>query len=261
MTKENLTPAASPDTTESLSGSQSESQSEFRSEPQSNSGLQRRSFLKSVGMAGAALSAGSLLATMSESEAHAQSPKSLTAGDAAILRFVAAAELLETDLWQQYAELGGITAGKPNPYQKAFLRLDGDGMQYITSNTLDEQSHAEFLNAYLQSKGADPVDLDAFRTLPSSQATGAKDTGRLTSLTSLDVDTSWYTRYRSSTNPDFGAKFPQAIEIRNQPAIPISDTDTPPSTTAPLPPTTDAERRIQAIACTAAFHFGYIEQG
>src|SRR5580700_10128362 len=130
MTKENLTPAASPDTTESLSGSQSESQSEFRSEPQSNSGLQRRSFLKSVGMAGAALSAGSLLATMSESEAQAQSPKSLTAGDAAILRFVAAAELLETDLWQQYAELGGITLGPDgtpitqNNYQLALQHLD-----------------------------------------------------------------------------------------------------------------------------------------
>jgi hypothetical protein len=77
----------------------------------------------------------------------------------------------------------------------------------------------------------------------------------------LDVDTSWYTRYRSSTNPDFGATFPQAITIRNQPAIPISDADVPPNTPAPLPPTTPAERRIQAIACTAAFHFGYIEQG
>jgi hypothetical protein len=249
MTKENLTPAASPDTTESLSGSQSESQSEFRSEPQSNSGLQRRSFLKGVGMAGAALSAGSLLATMSESEAHAQSPKSLTAGDAAILRFVAAAELLETDLWQQYAELGGITAGKPNPYQKAFLRLDGDGMQYITSNTLDEQSHAEFLNAYLQSKGADPVNLDAFRTLPSSQATGAQQIGRLTNLMNLTVDTSWYTRYRSTDNPDLGGVFPQAIDLVNLPAIPRTDADFGPSD------------HIQAIANTAAFHFAMIEQG
>ena len=122
-------------------------------------GFKRRSFLKGVGMAGAALSAGSLFATITETEAEAQSPKSLTAGDAAILRFVAAAELLETDLWVQYAELGGVTAGKQNPYQKALQKLDGDAAQYITSNTLDELSHAEFLNAYLLSKGADPESI------------------------------------------------------------------------------------------------------
>ena len=176
-------------------------------ESQSKIGLKRRSFLKGMGMAGAALSAGPLFATMTETEAQAQSPKSLTPGDAAILRFVAAAELLETDLWVQYAELGGVTAGKQNPYQKALQKLDGDAGQYITSNTLDELSHAEFLNAYLLSKGADPVDLDAFRTLPSSQADGAQNIGRLTNIMNLTVDTSWYTRYRSTDNPDLGGTF------------------------------------------------------
>jgi hypothetical protein len=222
--------------------------SESTSSP-SRDGVKRRSFLKGIGVAGAALSAGSLLATLGEGEAEAQSPKSLTAGDAAILRFLAAAEIIETDLWDQYAELGGITSGKPNTYQKAFLRLDGDGSQYITSNTLDEQSHAQFLNAYLLSKGAQPVDLDAFRTLPSSQATGAQQIGRLTNLMNLTVDTSWFTRYRSTTNPDFGDTFPQAIDLVNLPAIPRTDDDFAPAD------------HIQAIANTAAFHFGTIEQG
>jgi Ferritin-like domain len=241
MKQDNLVLAASSETSESPAESQSESPSK--------AGVKRRSFLKGIGMAGAALSAGSLLATVAENEAEAQSPKSLTPGDAAILRFVAAAELLETDLWQQYAELGGITAGKPNPYQKAFLRLDGDGSQYITSNTLDEQSHAEFLNAYLISKGVEPVDLDAFRTLPSSQATGAQQIGRLTNLMNLTVDTSWFTRYRSTDNPDLGGTFPQAIDLINLPAIPRTDADFEPAD------------HIQAIANTAAFHFAMIEQG
>lgn len=241
MAKENLAPTASSETTDSPSLSPSGSPSK--------TGVKRRSFLKGLGVAGAALTGGSLLAAMAETESHAQSPKSLTPGDAAILRFVAAAELLETDLWQQYAELGGITAGKQNPYQKAFQRLDGDGSQYITSNTLDELSHAEFLNAYLLSKSAEPVDLDAFRTLPSSEASGAQQIGRLTNLMSLTVDTSWFTRYRSAQNPDFGATFPQAIDLVNLTAIPRTDADFAPAD------------HIQAIANTAAFHFAMIEQG
>src|ERR1700683_3248709 len=189
----------------------------------SQNGVKRRSFLKGVGLTGIALSGGALFT--GEAEAQNQSPKTLTTGDAAILRFLATAELLETDLWQQYAELGGVTSGKQNSYQKAFQRLDGDGSQYITSNTLDELSHAEFLNAYLLSKGAEPVDLDAFRTLPSSQAAGAQQIGRLTNLMNLTVDTSWYTRYRSTANPDMGATFPQAIDLVNLTAIPRSDAD------------------------------------
>jgi hypothetical protein len=217
----------------------------------------RRSFLKRAGIAGALALPGSALLT---NEASARSSSAITKGDVAILRMLAAAELIEADLWQQYDELGGVNGGNP-AYRAALTNIDGDMTTYVHLNNEDEQSHAAFLNAYLESKGADPVNLDAFRTLPSSKATGAKQTGRLTSLMSLDVDTSWYTRYRSSTSPDFGAKFPQAFTIHEQPAIPINDTDVPPTTPAPLPPTTPAERRIQAIACTAAFHFGYIEQG
>ena len=221
-------------------------------------GVSRLSFLASGAAAGVG---ATLLGPLGKTAtALAQGSFGLSRGDAAILRFLAAAELIETDLWQQYDELGGVNGGNP-AYRAALENIDPDMPTYIHLNTEDEQSHAAFLNAYLESKGAEPVNLDAFRTLPSSKATGAKKLGRLTSLTSLDVDTSWYTRYRSSANPDFGATFPQAFTIRNQPAIPISDADVPPNTPAPLPPTTPAERRIQAIACTAAFHFGYIEQG
>jgi hypothetical protein len=136
-----------------------------------------------------------------------------------------------------------------NSYQAAFMNLDPDGPQYVSSNTGDEQSHAEFLNAYLISIGADPVDLDAFRTLPSSQAKGAQQIGRLTNLMNLTVDTSWYTRYRSPLNPDLGATFPQAIDLVNVPGIPLTDADFEPG------------HHIQAIANTAAFHFGTIERG
>ncbi len=134
--------------------------------------------------------------------------------------------------------------------------------QYISDNTDDEISHARFLNAYLRSKGAQPVNLDAFRKLPSSKATGARQIGRLTNLQALDVDTSWYTRYRSARNPDLGASFPQAVTIKKQPAIPVSDQDTPPNHKQPTaPPFTAEESRMQAIANTAGFHFAMIEQG
>jgi hypothetical protein len=216
----------------------------------------RRSFLKGVGLAGAAALPGSALFA---GEAIARSSR-LTAGDVAILRFLTAAELIETDLWQQYNELGGVNGGNP-AYIAALENLDGDMPQYISDNTDDEVSHARFLNAYLKSHGAKTVNLDAFRTLPSSKATGARQVGRLTNLRELDVDTSWYTRYRSTRNPDFGASFAQAVTIRNQPAIPLTDADTPPNGQAPVPPTSAQESRMQAIANSAGFHFAFIEQG
>jgi hypothetical protein len=165
--------------------------------------------------------------------------------------------LIEADLWQQYAELGGLTPGQlpvetapftpMNNYQAAFMNLDSDGPQYISSNNLDEQSHASFLNAYLESIGAPAANLGKFRTLPSSQADGAQKIGRLTNLMNLTVDTSWYTRYHSSMNPDFGATFQQAITLSEVPGIPRTNADFNLS-------------NIQAIANIAAFHFGFIEQ-
>jgi hypothetical protein len=216
----------------------------------------RRSFLKGVGIAGAAALPGSALFT---GEALARS-SGVTGGDIAILRFLAAAELIETDLWQQYNELGGVNGGN-SAYMAALSNLDGDMPQYISDNTDDEVSHARFLNAYLRSQGASPVNLDAFRTLPSSKAKGARQIGRLTNLRELDVDTSWYTRYRSTRNPDLGASFRQAVTIRNQPAIPLTDVDTPPGLDAPVPPVGPQENRMQAIANTAGFHFAFIESG
>ena len=218
--------------------------------------VDRRSFMKSGLLAGGAATVGAGLLANAPS-ARAQDG-SLDAGDVAILRFLAAAELIEADLWTQYAELGGIGDNLPieldmseqlNAYQSALSNLDSDGPQYITSNTLDEVSHATFLNAYLESKGAEPVNFDEFRTLQGSQATGAQGIGRLTNLMHLNVDTSWFVRYRSATNPDFGATFPQAVTIKNRTAIPITNADFG-----------DANH-IQVIANTAAFHFGYIEQG
>lgn len=224
--------------------------------PQSRN-FDRRSFLKNSMVAGAVASVGAgVLAGATPAFADQGKGKgkdqgtqsgSLSQGDIAILRFLAAAEILETDLWDQYAELGGVTAS--NPYATALSNLDGDGQQYITSNTLDEQSHANFLNAYLKSKGAPIVNLNKFKTLPSSKATGAKQIGRLTNLMQLTVDTSWYTRYRSRQNPDFGATFPQAINLVDLPGIPRDDSDFGP------------KNHVQAIANTAAFHFGTIEQG
>lgn len=219
----------------------------------------RRSFMKSGLLAGGAATIGAGFLA-SGTSARAQDNGGLNRGDTAILRFLAAAELIEADLWTQYAELGGLTSGVPievnptpnpplNAYQAALSVLDTDGPQYITSNTLDEVSHAKFLNAYLESKGAEPVDFTEFLIPVGSTATGSSGKKRLTNLMHLNVDTSWYVRYRSSTNPDFGATFPQAVTIQDRTAIPITDADF------------DNPTHIQAIANTAAFHFGMIEQG
>jgi hypothetical protein len=228
---------------------------------QKGNGFNRRSFLKRSMFAGAAATAGVgiLGEGVAAFAAGTSSSTAITKGDAAILRFLAAAELIEADLWQQYSELGGLTPGQlpvetapftpMNTYQAALMNLDPDGPQYITSNTNDEISHAEFLNAYLISKNVEPVDLDAFRNLPSSQADGADQIGRLTNIMDLTVDTSWYTRYRSDKNPDLGATFPQALDLVHVTGIPRHNSDFAP------------KNHVQAIANTAAFHFGTIEQG
>ena len=232
----------------------------------------RRSFLRGLGIVGATLLPASAI-LMREAKAQERSSRKLTKGDADLLRFAAWAEIVESDLWVQYNELGGATKpndGSPNagnpPYKLALQNLDGDMPQYITDNTDDELSHAAFLNAYLSSHGAEPVNLDRFRRLRGSTATGV-DKGkigkRLTNLLSLNVDLSWYTRYRSEENPDLGAIFKGPISILNEPAIPVNDTDTPPTTVVPSPsiPPGSPAQRIQAIANTAGFHFAFIEQG
>ena len=179
----------------------------------------------------------------------------LNAGDVAILQLLAAAELIEADLWQQYKELGGVDA-PDSGYKEGLVILDGDQPQYISDNTDDELSHAAFLNAYLRSKGERQVDLRQFANLPPSQVSFVPQTGRLTNLKQLTVDTSWWTRYRSTTNPDFGATFPNAVpslDIGLHTAIPRNDGE--------LGDPNNPSDHVKAIAFTAGFHFGYIEQG
>jgi ferritin-like protein len=232
----------------------------------SDSNLQsrRRSFLKTALAAGAVGAGigimGNTSSLLAQDEEKGEGSGSLTKGDAAMLRFAAAAEILETDFWIQYNELGGIQdsevpGGSGNPTYTAKLKnLDEDFDQYIHDNTDDEISHFTFLNAYLESKGADPVNLDQFRTLPGSKATGSSGKPRLTNLMQLTLDTSWWTRYRSdSNNPDLDPNFnfPQAVPGLNKgqfTAIPRTDADLTP------------DAHIQAIANTAAFHMPTIEQ-
>jgi len=222
--------------------------------------LSRRSFLgKSL-----AVGAGTIGVGLLTGPRTAEARGGLTPGDAALLRFAAAAEILEADFWIQYNELGGVQdpevpGGTGNPaYTAALAVLDSDMAQYVHDNTDDEITHHQFLNAYLVSKGAAPANLDAFRTLMGSTATGVNQNligRRLTNLTQLTVDTSWWTRYRDdSHNPDLDPNhtFPQAVptlNVNQHTAIPRTDADT-------MDP-----NFLQAIANTAGFHFPTIEQG
>jgi Ferritin-like domain len=223
--------------------------------------ISRRSFLgKSLAVGAGTIGAGLLANARGEEDHH----HGLNRGDAAMLRFAAAAEILEADFWIQYNELAGIQdpevpGGTGNPaYTEALAVLDEDMAQYVHDNTDDEITHHQFLNAYLVSKGAAPANLDPFRTLMGSTATGVNPAligRRLTNLTQLTIDNSWWTRYRDdSHNPDLDPNhvFPQVVPtlaVNQHTAIPRTDADT-----------TDSNF-LQAIANTAAFHFPTIEQG
>lgn len=234
-----------------------------------DSAATRRSFLKNSMVAGAVATVGAgILGSGLPAFARETSDSTITKGDIDILRFLAAAEIIETDLWEQYTELGGVqdseesgvNGGSPL-YMSALQILDGDMSQYIHDNTDDERSHQAFINAFLESIGAEPVDLSQFANLPSSKATGAKDVGRLTNLMNLTVDTSFWTRYRSATqNPDLNPNFAfgQSEVIVNRTAIPRTDDDlSGPAHIAPF----NIPDHLKAIAFTAGFHFCAIEQG
>jgi Ferritin-like domain len=222
----------------------------------------RRSFLKTgLAAAGAVTMGTGLLARGTTAFAQqTTSDSGLTAGDVVILQFLAAGEALEADFYTQYNELGGhrdneVPGGSGNRiYTEALRRIDPNFSQYIHDIAHDEMSHQSFLNAYLVSKGADPVDMEPFRTLQGSTATGSSGKLRLTNLMQLTLNTSWWTRYRSSTNnPDVNPTiFEQAIpDLFNGKftAIPRTDEDLYPF------------EHIQAIANTAAFHIPTVEQG
>src|SRR5262245_52819572 len=222
--------------------------------------ISRRSFLgKTI-----ALGAGTMGAGMLSSIRTAEAGGSLSPGDAALLRFPAALEILEADFWIQYNELGGIQDGEVpggsgnEAYTEALEVIEDEMQDYIHDNTDDEITHHNFLNAYLISKGAAPANLSTFRSLMGSTATGVNPKWigrRLTNLTQLTVDTSWWTRYRDDKhNPDLDPDFvfKQAVPtlgVNQHTAIPRTDADT-----------TD-NNFLQAIANTAAFHFPTIEQG
>ena len=247
-----------------------------------NSASRRRFLQNGMIAAGAAtigtgLSPGSLSAFAQGAD---DSGGKLSRGDASILRFLAAAEILEADVWEQYWELTsgavrhkGDFASKINPstgkppvgtggnalYTTALELLDSDMPQYIVDNTDDEFSHTNFLLEYLKSRGANTAELDLlvgphFRTVPGSVATGSAKKGRLTNLTKLTEDNSFWSRYRSdSANPDLGdTGFIQAVPSLNvgqHTAIPRTDADA------------NNPDLIKAIAFTAGFHFAFIEQG
>lgn len=223
--------------------------------------INRRSFVKNGLAATAGLGLLANTPAVFAGDEREESSGRLTRGDAAMLRFAAAAEIIETDFWVQYNELGGIPdkevpGGSGNPaYTAALSFLDSDMAQYIHDNTDDEFTHQNFLNAYLASRGAETVSLEQFRTLPGSTATGSSGKLRITNLTQLTLDTSWWTRYRDSEhNPDLDPKFvfPQAIPTLftgQHTAIPRTDADT------------SDPNFLQAIANTAGFHFPTIEQG
>jgi hypothetical protein len=268
----------------SKNGMTSQLQSLARGNPNPNQGDQsvvgRRSFLKGLGATGAMLlPASALLATKAKAASNNTGGK-LSKGDAAILRFLAAAEIIESDLWEQYWELGGVplaanefetplgetppvfSTGNP-AYTAALQILDGDMPQYITDNTDDEFTHQAFIRAYLVSKGASTADIDllagpTFRTIDGSKATGSSGKKRLTNLTKLTIDTSYWGRYRSDNrNPDLGDTFSDSdravpsLNSGQHTAIPRTDADT----------TALNGQLINAIAFTAGFHFAFIEQG
>ena len=221
--------------------------------------INRRSFVKN-GLTAAGVG---LLATALRMADEAEDRKDghITRGDAAMLRFAAAAEIIETDFWVQYNELGGIPdsevpGGSGNPaFTAALAMLDSDMAQYVHDNTDDEFTHQNFLNAYLASKGAETVSLEPFRTLPGQHCDRFQ---RKTTNHKSDAAHAGYqlvdalpqqpiilTSIRHFT-------FPQAIPtlaVGEHTAIPRTDDDT------------KDPNFLQAIANTAGFHFPTIEQG
>ena len=202
----------------------------------------RRSFFKMT--AGGAAVAIPGFALMNGAEiAFAGPMPSLNDSDVAVLQFLAAAELVESDLWGQYCELATNNSGCRNALQ----RIDESLPDYICGVSEDERSHATFINAFLVAAGKTPINLDPFRTLPSVPVPGAKNIDRLTNLKNLTVDTSYYQRYRQAGNPDFGDAFAQIATIVNWPTVPTSESI--------------GDDELRSIAQTAAFHFAAIEQG
>ena len=224
----------------------------------------RRTFLKKGMVAGAATVGASLLTSPPSAFAEQEEKGGhLNRGDAALLRFAAAAEILETDFWVQYNELGGVPNTREVPggsgnsaYTAAIAMLDSDMAQYIHDNTDDEFTHQNFLNAYLESKGASPMNLEPFRTLPGSSATGSSGKLRLTNLMQLNAG---YQLVDSLSQRESQSRPRSEFRVSASHSGPESKGSTRPfhaPTQTPAIPIF-----LQAIANTAGFHFPTIEQG
>lgn len=168
----------------------------------------------------------------------------LTKGEISILKFLTSIELIESDLWQQYDELGGMTTRSQNNYQLAFQFLHRHGSKSITANAINEIEHLTFLTMCLESEGVEPLDLDEFRILRGSRAPGSQNIDRLTNLRQLNIDTNWHLRRRTDDQPGT----PQDSYIARGPAIPYADSEL------------DDTSHVQTLANTAALHFRYIEE-
>ena len=211
----------------------------------SSRSVSRRSFLggaSALGVAGL-VSGANLLRSPALHAGNGPVFAGVTPGDINILKFLAAAELIEDDLWQQYCELA---VNNPR-FRRTLERIDPSLVRYICDDRDDERSHAQLINAFLVANGEEAVNLDPFRTLPGVNVQGSENRGRLTNLTALTVDTSWFNKYRSMENPDFGGTFPQLVTLTDRATIPTSDAQ--------------GAGDIQLAAHSAMFHFGSIEQG
>jgi hypothetical protein len=210
-------------------------------EHQGESSVNRRAFLTKAATVGIGLPFAGILGTATT--AFASEGSGPTPSDIAVLKFLAAAEFVEEDLWGQYCELATNNSG----YRDALRRIDVSLPAYICQDHNDERSHAALINAYLQSIGETPINLDGFRTIMPPKVHGIEQKGRLTNLTNLKVDTSWYNRYRGLENPDLDGKPAQIVTIAEKPTIPLSDKM--------------SKDDYQLAAHAAAFHFCAIEQG
>ena len=224
----------------------------FERDNSMKSAVNRRGQMTCGTLGASVATAGTLLSRIRKSafgQTMDYSDDALTKGDIAILKFLQTIELIESDLWQQYDELGGITKGMQNSYQLALQDIDDSCSEYISRNSIDEIGHATFLSSYLESEEVAPVNLDKYRTLRGSRATDANDVGRLTNLMHLEIDKSRYIQNHTAEYTQLREAVPQVVGIVRRTTIPRTEEDF------------NEPALIQTIAHTAVFQFRYFEWG
>lgn len=171
----------------------------------------------------------------------------LSTRDIAVLKFLSAVESIESDVWRQYEELAGVKHGAQDPYRLALQSLDDSASHYVTSCTRDEISHSMYLNSYLESEGIDPIDLDRFRILQGSRASGSLRVGRLTNLMHLNLDITYTKQHTGESDSAEACSSSKTMRVLNLGSIPAADGDL------------EDESEVRALARTAALHFGFFE--